>query len=74
MHLAIDTEERTVGVNDGGSVVINTGGAPLEQRRDDDDTMLAREFLECVGAWAGNWLGEFEVFVIFALAKVLRTK
>ena len=37
VHLAVDAEQRAVGVNDGGGVVIEPGGALLEQRGDDDD-------------------------------------
>jgi hypothetical protein len=74
VHLAINAEQRTVGVNDGGGVVINSGGAFLEQRRDDDDLVLLREFAKGVGAGAGNFFGEFKIFVVFALAKILRTK
>ena len=35
VHLAVEAEQRAVGVEDGGRVVIEPGGAPLEQRRDD---------------------------------------
>ena len=44
MHLAIFPEQRAVGVNDRGGVVIDAGGALLEERGDDDDSGLARDF------------------------------
>ena len=74
VHLAVDTEERTIGVNDGGGVVINTGGAFLKERSDDDDLVLFSEFLESPGARAGNRFGKPEILVVLALAKILRTK
>ena len=40
VHLPVDAEQRTVGVNDGGGVVINAGGAFLKQRGDDDDLVF----------------------------------
>ena len=74
VHLAVDAEQRTVGVNDGGGVVINAGGAFLEQRGDDDDLVFLREFAKGVGAGAGNFFGQLKIFVVFALAKILRAE
>ncbi len=74
MHFPVNAEQRAVRVNDGGGVVINAGGAFLEQRRDDDDFVLLREFLKCLRAWAGNFFGQFKIFVVFALAKILRAE
>ena len=36
--------------------------------------MFLRELLKSLGARAGNRFGEFEIFVVFALAKILRAK
>ena len=58
----------------GGGVVINAGRAFLEQRGDDDDLVLLRELAKGVGAGAGNFFGELEILVVFALAKILRAE
>ena len=71
VHLAIDAEERAVGVDDGGGVVIKAGGALLEKRGDDDDGMFFGEFLKGGGAGAGDGLGQFEIIVVLALAEIL---
>ena len=74
MHLAVDAQQRTVGVNDRGGVVINAGGAFLKERGDDDDLVFFGELAKSVGAGAGNRFGELEIFVVFALAKILRAE
>src|SRR5256886_1803832 len=74
VHFAIDAEERTVGVNDRGGVVVNAGGAFLEQRCDDDRVVFLRELLERIGAGAGDGFGQFEIFVVLALAEILGAK
>ena len=58
----------------GGGVVINAGGAFFKQRGDDDDLVFFGEFLKGVGAGAGDVFGEFEIFVVLALAEVLRAE
>ena len=58
----------------GGGVVINAGRAFLEQRGDDDDLVFFRELAKGVGAGAGNFFGELEILVVFALAKILRAE
>ena len=40
VHLAVDAQQRAVGVEHGGRVVIQPGGAALEERRDDDHVEL----------------------------------
>ena len=74
MHLAVAAEQGAVGVNDRGGVVIDAGRAFLEERGDDDDLVFPREFAEGVGAGAGNFFGELEIVVVFALAKILRAE
>ena len=74
MHLAVAAEQRAVGVNHGGGVVINASGALLEQRRDDDDFVFLRQFAKGIGAGAGDFFSELEILEIFALAKVLRAE
>ena len=74
MHLAVDAQQRAVGVNDGGGVVINAGGALFKQRGDDDDLVFFRELAKRVGAGAGNFFGQLEILEVFALAKVLRAE
>jgi hypothetical protein len=71
MHLAIEAEEGTVGIDDCGGVVINAGSALFEDGGDDDDPIFFGEFLKGLCGWAGDGFGEFEIFVIFGLAEVL---
>ena len=71
VHLAVDAKEGAVGVNDGGGVMVEAGGAFLEKGGDEDDPVLAGESLEGVGARARNRFGEGEVGVIFTLAEIL---
>jgi hypothetical protein len=71
MHLAIETEEGTVGIDDGCGVVVDARSALFEERGNNDDAIFSGEFLEGLGGWAGDRFGEFEIFVVFGLAEVL---
>ena len=74
VHFAINSFERTVGIDDRSGVVINAGGAFLEKRGDDHDLVFFSELLKSIRARAGNRLGQFEIFVVFALAEILRAE
>src|SRR5438128_1357033 len=74
VHLAIAAGQRTVRVNDRGRVMVNAGGALLEQGRDHDHSMFPGELLKRGGARTGNPFGEREIFVVFGLAEILRAK
>ena len=71
MHLAIDPEKGAIGIDDDRSIVVQTLGTFLEERRDDHYPVFAGEFLEGLGAGAGNSLGELEPGVILVLAKIV---
>ena len=51
VHLAVHAQQRAVGVEHRGRVVIEAGGAPLEERGDDDHAQFAREFAQGVAWW-----------------------
>src|SRR5439155_1838616 len=70
VHLPVETAERPVGVEDHRGVVVDAGGAALEDGADDDDRELARELPECVGRRTGYRLGEVERGRVFGLAEV----
>ena len=72
VHLPVFAEIRAVGVDDRRSIVIEAGAALFKKRRDDDDAAFLRQCAQRVGARAGDFLGEPEVFVILDLAEVLR--
>src|SRR5207302_6556134 len=74
VHLAVKPEQRTVGVEHGGGVVMKPGGAALEDRRDDDHPQLACELAERFRGGAGNRFGQIEALGIFFAAKILSTK
>ena len=46
VHLAVDAQQLAVGVDDGGGVVINAGGALFKERGDDDGAVAARQFAQ----------------------------
>ena len=74
MHLAVAADDFPGLVDDGGSVVIDAGGATLEDRRDDDDFPRLGHGAERFGGGAGNRLGEIEKFRILDLARVMRAE
>src|ERR1019366_2148589 len=74
MHLAVFAKERSIGVYNCGSVVINTGGAALEQRPNDGDVQAAREFRKGLGRRPRNRFREFKEIRIFLAAEILRAK
>ena len=71
MHLAVEAGERTVLVQDGGGVVIEAGGAALEEGSDDHDFLFAGNGSQTLSAGAGDGLGEIEEGDVFALAEIL---
>src|ERR1700730_314352 len=74
VHLSILAKEFSVRVDDGGAIMINAGAALLKQRCNDDDAELFREFFESRCRFSGNFFGQREVGVIFALAEILRSE
>jgi hypothetical protein len=72
VHLAIFSEQFSVAVDDYRGVVIDARAAFLEERRDDHDAILPRDIAQCRCGSSGNFFSEFEVFVIFCLAEILR--
>ncbi len=71
MHLAVDVGDAAVFFDGDGGVVIEAGGAALEEAGYEDDAGLLADAGEDVGGWAGNGFGEAEEGVVFALAEVL---
>src|SRR5882672_7462301 len=74
VHLAVDPLQRAVGLDDRRRVVVQPRRATLEQRRDHHDARRARDLAERLGTGAGDWLGQIEERVIFALADVQRAE
>ena len=74
VHLAVDAEQRAVGVDHRGGVVIEAGGAALEERGDDDHAQLGGQLAERLGRGPGDGLGQVEAVVIFLAAKILRAE
>ena len=71
VHLAVKPEQRAIGVEHRRRVVIEPGGAALEDRRDDDHAQLASELAERLGCRAGNRLSQIEALGIFFAAEIL---
>src|SRR5437660_4634242 len=72
VHLAILAEQFSIGIEDDGCIVINTGAAFLEKRCDNHDVELACELTESSCRSSGNFLGQRKICVIFGLTKILR--
>ena len=74
VHLAVEAEQRAIGVDDRGGVVIEAGGALFEQRRDDDDAQFGGQRAEAVGGRARDGFGEIEQAGVFFAAEILRAE
>ena len=74
MHLAVQPDETTVGIEHTSRVVVDPGGAPLEDRTNDDDFVFASGRSQSVGGRSGNRLSEIEIPVIFTLTEIARPK
>ena len=67
-------EQRAIGVDDGRRVVIEAGGALLEQRRDDHHAQFGGERAEAIGGRPGNGFGQIEQAGVFFAAEILRAE
>ena len=74
VHLAVDAEQRAVGVEDRGGVVIEAGGAALEQRGDDRPRQFARPACPALRSTGRESARRDRTVVIFLAAKILRAK
>src|SRR5579863_5900290 len=74
VHLAINSEQRSIGVNDRRRVVVKARRALLEKRSDDHDTQLGRERAQTFGRWPRNGFRQIEKPGILFAAEILRTE
>ena len=74
VHLAIQAHHATVRVDDGGAVVIDAGGAALEDGRDHRHLLLFGDAAQGVRGGTGHGLSQVKPGCVFALAEVLRTE
>ena len=72
MHLAISTGQAPVVIEHYRGVVVEPGGATLEERSDDHDPKPLRQRAESLGGWAGYGLGEVECCDVLGLAEIRR--
>src|SRR5713101_6568848 len=72
VHLAIQPEQGTVGVDHCGRVVIDARRAFLEKRSNDHHLELARQLRKSLGRRAGDQLGERKKLGVLFAAKILR--
>ena len=70
MHLAVLAGGAAVGVEHHRGVVVQAGGALLEQRADQYHAVLPGQFAEALGRGAGDGFGEVEFVHRFVLAEV----
>ncbi len=72
VHLAVFSREGAVGIEHDRRVVVDAGGAALEQRADDDHAEAARKFREGVAGRAGDRLRQRKPFGVFFAAEIWR--
>ncbi len=74
VHLAVDAGDPAVGVNDRGTVVINSRCPAFEERCNDNGLSFLCHATQCFrgGSWHG--LRQFKIRGVFALAEVLRSE
>ena len=70
VHLPIAARQGAVGVEDHGRIVIEARRSPLEDRRDDCDTVLPRSGGQSFARRSGNRLRLVEPPMVFALARI----
>ena len=74
VHLAIDAQQRAIGVDYQRRVVIHARRAALEDRADDHDPEFARQAREALAGGAGDRLGEVEQVGALFAAEILRAE
>ena len=72
VHLAVEPDDPAVLSENGRAVVVQPGGAPLEDRRDDRDAVAPRGLTESLGRRSRHRLGQVEDRRVLALAEVTR--
>ena len=74
MHLAIRSQERAIGVDYDGGVVIYARRAPFEDRADEGHLQFPRQPRQGLGSGPGDRLGQIEEGGILLAAEVLRAE
>ena len=74
VHLAVDAEQRAIGIDDCRRVVVEARGALLEERSDDHDAQFGGERAEAIGGGAGNGFRQIEQPRVFFAAEILRAE
>ena len=74
MHLAVESAQRAVAVEDRRGVVVDAGRPLFEQRRDQDHPVVSRCCRQSFGRRTRNRFGQIEQRMILALAEILRLK
>ena len=72
MHFAVFAHQGAVGVDHDGRVVVQPGGAPLEQRRHDHHAEFPGQRAQNLAGWPRDFLREREILVVLLLAEILR--
>src|SRR5260370_26115976 len=74
VHLAVFSEERSVGIQDGAGIVIDAGSAALEKRNHQCDFFIFRDLREFFRGGPGNRLRKIEKVGVFGAAKIFAEK
>src|ERR1700686_308372 len=72
VHLAVDSAERAIGLEDCSRVVIYAGRTFLEERRDQHNFIIKGRSRKLLRARTGDRFREIKESSVFALAKILR--
>ena len=70
MHLAVFSQQGTIGIYHDRGVVEQSFGTLLKQRHDQHDVMLGRDLAEGFGRRPGDGFGKTETVGVFTLAEV----
>src|SRR5262245_2703424 len=72
VHLPVDAKQRTVGIDDGGGISIDTCRLTLEERDNDRYLKLPRDRLHALGRRSGNRFCQVKSSALLSFAEVLR--
>ena len=70
MHFAVDTRQRSIGIDNDGGIMVDAGGSPFEKRTDNHHTAFLSDLTKHFSSWAGDWLRRVKPIGILFLTKV----
>ena len=71
VHLSVTTRFASIRIEDHGCIVVDTRGATLKERSDDDHAVFLGGRRNDVARWTRNGFRQRELIMILALARIL---